>query len=401
MLIESKMLKSAAIVIDGAQLKGAILPVEWWIEKLSGHFELDLFVLDADLESLRLLKKYKKVQIIKITTNRATNTVFKGFFAKALARKMIVYSVEGINFKTLKSYNLICAGPITSVEAAKLLFNDQFHNAVTVAIISDSALSTYKYISRQATRLHERVLAGFKYWITKLLQLEENTLNKWDYVIVQSLNDKEALTKKRNLDKQITIKRLPNGVSGAGFQEKKMTKGYLDREIDVLLWSDNWRSANAYVAETINELCSYSGNYRIQLLGSTADYFEKLESSNAIEILNWLPDLQLHLSNVKVLVVPAFKNFGLINRVLDGMNAGCIVISEQSAFNGILGFENGIHGFIAPDGRSSAKIISNIRFDRKKALYINDNTRKLINSNHSWIQHENFYKELASEFEKL
>ena len=45
-----------------------------------------------------------------------------------------------------------------------------------------------------------------------------------------------------------------------------------------------------------------------------------------------------------ILVAPIFKGFGLINKVVEAMAAGCLVVGDKTAFNGIESFKPNLHG---------------------------------------------------------
>ena len=78
-----------------------------------------------------------------------------------------------------------------------------------------------------------------------------------------------------------------------------------------MIWGDNWRSARRFINNFLEGLSETNELHHVKLLGSlNVNEFTNLPNVE-IEALDWVPDLHKYLSEVKYILVPEFKNFGL------------------------------------------------------------------------------------------
>jgi len=85
-----------------------------------------------------------------------------------------------------------------------------------------------------------------------------------------------------------------------------------------------------------------------------------------------------------VMLAPVFKNYGLINKVIEAMAAGVPVVGDRGCFNGISGFENGTHGIIANDAVSMANSINKLLDSTRLRHNISKAARELVKSLFVW-----------------
>jgi len=80
-----------------------------------------------------------------------------------------------------------------------------------------------------------------------------------------------------------------------------------------------------------------------------------------------------YLSN-KIIISPVYKGYGLINRTVEAMYYGCIVIGDSKAFNGIKGAINGENCLIAQNNFDFIKKIKNSYYSKELELMSNSAT---------------------------
>ncbi|MDA7493402.1 glycosyltransferase family 4 protein [Akkermansiaceae bacterium] len=88
----------------------------------------------------------------------------------------------------------------------------------------------------------------------------------------------------------------------------------------------------------------------------------------------------------RVLVAPIFKGYGLINKVIQSMAAGTIVVGDATAYNGILGFRDGLHGYVANSPEDFVNEIVTALQGGPSVDLVQQNAREIISKNFRWGQ---------------
>lgn len=392
----------AAIIVDSSQSTGALIPISWWIEYLDRHYELDVFLLHPSSVRLQsFLKKYPHVNVRPIYYQSRQSKKVIRYVLNIINRRLFTQGIDFISVPDFDKYKVICSNPISGAEAGNQIFLKRATSAHKIAVISDSLISTYEYKSVEQSHWQNRMIDKCKLQIIKLLNYERALLRNWDTIVVQSENDAIALAKSMTNKYRKRIQVLPNGCTRTPANQVLKHKVIVNRCEDIVIWSDNWRSAKVYANDFIVGLSKTNEQHHVKVLGSLK--IDDLQSSQnvKIEALTWIPNLHAYLSGVRFMLVPAFKNFGLINRVIDAMNAGCITVADPSAFNGILGFEHGKHGYQLKDGGAAAQVVVELKNDLVALDTISQNASALIETRHSWQQHEEFFRELSGEHQEF
>ena len=109
-----------------------------------------------------------------------------------------------------------------------------------------------------------------------------------------------------------------------------------------------------------------SPDIKLHVLGKNCHrVFDYVESNypnikSSIVVEDYHENLVDFYSKRTIVVSPIFKNYGLINKTVEAMQCGCIVIGDNAAFNGISKFESGKHGFIANDSDIFSSLIVDV-----------------------------------------
>jgi glycosyltransferase involved in cell wall biosynthesis len=85
-----------------------------------------------------------------------------------------------------------------------------------------------------------------------------------------------------------------------------------------------------------------------------------------------------------ILLAPIYKGYGLINRVVQSMAAGTVVIGDKSAFNAIPGFEAGKHGFVADQAEDFKDLLLEAFSNPDRTNEVRNAASELIRKHFQW-----------------
>lgn len=123
-------------------------------------------------------------------------------------------------------------------------------------------------------------------------------------------------------------------------------------------------------------------------------FFQK----NGVDYFPFVESLEDIYRERTVMVAPIFKGYGIINKVLEAMASGCLVVGDRTAFNGIEGFENGVHGIIAETAEEFAEKVCQCLESDDYLKDVRSHGRELIRSQFSWATR---YKTLQARVRSL
>jgi glycosyltransferase involved in cell wall biosynthesis len=250
------------------------------------------------------------------------------------------------------------------------------HSLVTLRQSNEASKSEsiyYKTISRTNLWLYSKVL----------LRSEGQMLNHFDMVTMQTKKEYEWVKRYYGKVSQKSLI-LPNGVSPVLFDSP------IERSIPSLLFVGalhgmygerlKWFIQNVWIK--IREIHKGVTMHVVGKRSST-----DLEAIFAREEVSYQPyvhSIEDEYARHAILVAPIFKGFGLINKVVEAMAAGCLVVGDKTAFNGIESFKANLHGRVADDSFAFVKEISSVLesadFCKNERLA----GRRLIYENFNW-----------------
>lgn len=88
--------------------------------------------------------------------------------------------------------------------------------------------------------------------------------------------------------------------------------------------------------------------------------------------------------NRQLMFAPIFQGYGFINKVGEGMAAGLVVIGDKTAFNGIRGFRDGVHGVVADTSDAMLAVAREMLDDPARTLEIRRQAKALARREFSW-----------------
>lgn len=108
--------------------------------------------------------------------------------------------------------------------------------------------------------------------------------------------------------------------------------------------------------------------------------------ANDVRYVQYVEDLTDIYRDHDILVAPIFKGYGLINKVVEAMSAGCVVVGDETAFNGIQGFVADKHGIVANDEREFIDALVNGLSDEEQLNSIRRAAHELMQKQFRWSQ---------------
>ncbi len=98
----------------------------------------------------------------------------------------------------------------------------------------------------------------------------------------------------------------------------------------------------------------------------------------------FVPEIEDIYRDKAMLIAPIFKGFGLINKVVEAMAAGCLVLGDKTAFNGIPDFQAGVHGRVVEDAEAFAAQIVEVLGDSDFVQQQREAGRELVRRHFDW-----------------
>jgi glycosyltransferase involved in cell wall biosynthesis len=212
-------------------------------------------------------------------------------------------------------------------------------------------------------------------------RIERRILRGVDLIGVQStveMNYFETVLDKNRTGDVLVIK---NGVGDSFFEDR------LERKFDLLFvgtLDDNYRpTIHWFIREVYASFSEPRPTFA--LIGSLANEDDlRLFREFNIVYLGFVDDVGVCYRSSRILVAPVFKGFGTINKVLEGMAAGCVVIGDSTAFNGIENFVPGRDGLVATTAAEFAANIVSVLGNDVLADEIGARARNLMKEDFSW-----------------
>lgn len=285
---------------------------------------------------------------------------------------------EGIKFNT---YSIIVVSPITTfMKIKKFLPKSRKFKLITQ--ISDCIvyeLWVSFLLSLKFRNLKISSLLKIPYY----LYYEFIVNRESDVVILQTERDVDIFNSLYSSKKCISI---PNIVFKKPIKLKKVGEKNM-----YIGWCATFKGDYFYLAKWFcqNVIVPFMGKneyVKISFLGSgNIEFVEYIknkfpEFSERFISNNFVEDIQQYYASHMLIVSPIYKGYGLINKTIDAMSSGKIVLGDKTAFNGISGVLNEVNCLIAesPDDfiQSLEKVFNN--FSKNDIFNMGNKASQLI-----------------------
>ncbi len=270
----------------------------------------------------------------------------------------------------------------------------------TVASINDSyslglksALQNKKY--KNAIKIYRNI----EYLLCK--DYEKNIYTKFGAVHLMSSNDANYLIK---LNDEINTQVIPNGVNKDLF--KAATKNLSNRNIIFVanLSGGNLVSLKDFIEQSWRIVHEKNPDLELHIVGKVGDEAEQLKRSleNRKDIVfhGYIEDLNSAYEKCAISIAPINKDFGLINKAIEAMAAGLVVIGFDKTFSGIKEGLNKKDFLIAEDYTDMASLIIDLIENKNKLETLRKSAHQLALNHYTWESrakpYQSMYQTVAS-----
>jgi glycosyltransferase involved in cell wall biosynthesis len=367
---------------------GVTIPTANYINGLKKNNEIDvLFLKEGNINKEFRNNTLNKINNL-ITIETRKNEFILSIIEEILLVKPIFANKKYINKHKLvldKEYDVVLASPISTLYfTLNEIKNRNIKTNKIVAGVSDiyTAVLRNKYKNMLDFKsLFKKSISYIRSYFMKYH--ERKILSKVDHILVQSRIEINWAKKigGDSLENKCTL--LSNGVNNNLFNlplkenRKILFLGNLEGQYkNTIEWflKDVWSEINKKYPQ---------GSLTLIGKGANSDLKKLMEDKN-VSYKSYVKKLLDVYYSYSIFVAPIFKGYGLINKVVEAMAAGCIVIGDETAFNGIENFKNNEHGIIANNRKEFIKEISKAIENPDKYNDIKINARKLIRENFAW-----------------
>lgn len=281
----------------------------------------------------------------------------------------------------LACYDVVWASPIRAY-ALWVKWHTTLGLAATrsVAAVNDSYALTLRELSRrQVANAMSRMI--YRARATVMPSIERRILGTADVVAVQSRREVDFFDRLFPSAGRPCVVELKNGVSDQLFRARQPAKydllfvGTLDAFYRPTL---EW-----FVREVYSRFPLPRPSFAVIGRGASEEDCRRF-ADLGIAYLPYVDDIYAAYLQSRILVAPIFKGYGTINKVIEAMAAGCVVVGDASAFNGIEGFVDGEHGLVASSVEEFFRCIGDSLSDQCASELRGTSARQLMARDFSW-----------------
>ncbi len=213
--------------------------------------------------------------------------------------------------------------------------------------------------------------------------IERKLLAGQDLILVQSDLDRTIIGRDCGSETADRVVVFPNGHKG-----ELMSLGYAGEDSRQLLFVGTIRGEQFgllqwFVVRVLRPLRELVEDVGLEVVGDISpNHRAALDRLGMVTVRGFVPDLAEAFSGKCMMVCPSFMRGGLLNKVLDAMTAG-VPCSGIGAFNGFMGFQNGVHGLSVTNAAEWVRVLADVLRAPERLLQISTAARELA-SRMSW-----------------
>ena len=375
---------------------GVTIPSYNYIKGLAGRNEVSLLYLrdpaheagENDIENNREL--VRELWVTDVTKMPAGDRIVRELAGKYFYHMGRRYDRElmGAIFRE-NDFDVVWISDDGILDIVDVVRDLSAGRALIVAGINDCITEVFKQSITQVFlkggNPREKVVLFIK-WLRSLRagRIENAILSKFDRILVQSDSDRKALARisAHALDSKVLV--LSNGVERRLFTASNdldgkdlvfvgSLRGY-SRIVEFLL-EDVWPSVKSAHPEAI---------FHVVGRGASPALRKKMARQQDVRHVEFVNDVMGIYQGKTVSISPVFKNYGLINKVVESMAAGVPVVADQGSFGCIPEFVDGKHGMVANDAQSMIDAIDSLLRSRTKRQQVAAEARQLVMKHFDW-----------------
>jgi glycosyltransferase involved in cell wall biosynthesis len=214
--------------------------------------------------------------------------------------------------------------------------------------------------------------------------IETRLLRDYDIIQVQSHEDQRSLSRVSagELDSKVVV--LSNGVA------PELLK--IDTSVDNknVLFVGSLRGYSGIVEMLLDEVWPKikerhpGAVFHIVGKGASDMLRRKIAKSEDIIHSEFVADIRDVYKDKALSFSPVFKDYGLINKVIESMAAGVPVVADRGSFNCIPEFEASKHGMVANNAGAMVKAANHLLSSRELRVRMGRESRKLVLKHFNW-----------------
>lgn len=372
---------------------GVALPIFNLLKRLRGRYKILYLYVDGGAagraSQAQIAENRNFIDVQMVTARARSKKVRIGgelrlrapYFHRLDPRSIDVSSQVG-------SGDILLFTPFTALTVADAFAASR--PAGRVAWINDSATammrSRLKNIAKPDLGVKKR-LHLLSQWLRGLYmgRIEARCLEPMDLVYVQTHTERDWLLRisKGRLRERIRV--VTNGVNDDLF------KLPIQHHARTVLFFGNLSGIYADLARWLilhvwPRVRDVGSEVRLRIVGAGAseELLALMRRDSHIDYLPYISEIEDVFAGQGVMLAPVFKDYGVINKVLESMAAGIPVIGDRSAYHGIPGFVAGNHGIVANTAKTMAEEATGLLGDRERYVAIAHAARQLMRSGFSW-----------------
>jgi hypothetical protein len=276
-----------------------------------------------------MIKIYINVDVFIVNENR----IYTNVNSKSNEQNMQSMIFDGIDYN---SYSLVVASPITSFMRIKKDL-PKLREFILITQISDCIvyeLWISFLLSLKFRRINPKSILKIPFYY-----YHEYLMNKSsDIVLLQTERDVEIISSLYSSKKGIAI---PNLVLKDSIPLKKVSEKNMDIGWCATFKGDYLILAKWFCKKVIVPFMENNDTVKMSLLGNgNIEFCEYLKEqfpkfSRRFISNKHIENISQYYASHKVIICPVYKGYGLINKTIEAMLYGSIVLGDKAAFNGI------------------------------------------------------------------
>lgn len=317
----------------------------------------------------------------------------QGVASKMLQEALLIRpSFAAVTYRDLPSiaaqYDVIWASPVSALAMAVASRRRMGLSApVLVGGISDVYTSVISKAAPSGRSGVAGLVSGLKHRLRgfTMSRHEASLLRECDLICVQTEADLRWIGRLGGHALQERTLICPNGVDSSLFSLPPSRTAESEFVLVADFETEYGKRAAWLLREVWVKAKAAHPQLRLTLVGRNASAeLRQLIAEVGATYRDFVPDLRDVYAGYSCLLAPIFKGYGLINKVVEAMAAGCVVIGDETAFNGIPGFRAGVHGLVADDPEQFVQRIGSLLDEPAVAQGLRREARGLIESHFRW-----------------
>jgi glycosyltransferase involved in cell wall biosynthesis len=258
-----------------------------------------------------------------------------------------------------------------------------------IAAVSDCTTAEYFFrgmqnLGKLSTYLRgkiDRLRSG------RIALTEERLLGGYNHVLMQTATDRDLMQTLVSDEVARRVSLVPNGIRRDLFDIKPDVVS--KTAVFIAELSGEYAAGAMWLVSIVwPKVIEQNSNARLLLVGRGASPSLKaaIKGASGVEHVEFVDDLRSVYENASTAICPVFKGYGLINKALEAMASGLPVVGGSAAFNGISGFEEGVHGIVCRPWHTEdfAAAINEMNIDWNLRIKIGGNARSLVAGEFRW-----------------